>query len=95
MNISQNLLQEIHTFFPAEETDIRSYSPLKLAYLGDAVFEIIIRTGEKSSPAHKRDCQRRLTGRPDFGYTGQSDGRRTESFPSGAQCEDLFRCQTC
>ena len=44
MNISQNLLQEIHTFFPAEETDIRSYSPLKLAYLGDAVFEIIIRT---------------------------------------------------
>lgn len=44
MNISQNLLQEIHTFFPKEETDIRGYSPLKLAYLGDAVFEIIIRT---------------------------------------------------
>lgn len=44
MNISQNLLQEIHAFFPREEADIRSYSPLKLAYLGDAVFEIIVRT---------------------------------------------------
>lgn len=44
MNISQNLLQEIHAFFPRKETDIRNYSPLKLAYLGDAVFEIIVRT---------------------------------------------------
>lgn len=40
----RNLLEEIHLFFPKEETDIRSYAPLKLAYLGDAVFEIIIRT---------------------------------------------------
>lgn len=44
MNNSQNLLQEIHTCFPCDEKDIRSYSALKLAYLGDAVFEIIIRT---------------------------------------------------
>lgn len=40
----RNLLEEIHLFFPKEETDIRAYSPLKLAYLGDAVFEIVIRT---------------------------------------------------
>lgn len=44
MNRSDNLLQEIHNAFPTETKDIRSYSPLKLAYLGDAVFEIIIRT---------------------------------------------------
>lgn len=44
MNLSDNLLQEIHNNFPTEKKDIRSYSPLKLAYLGDAVFEIIIRT---------------------------------------------------
>lgn len=44
MNQSDNLLQEIHNYFPTEKKDIRSYSPLKLAYLGDAVFEIIIRT---------------------------------------------------
>lgn len=44
MENKQNLLEEIHDFFPCTEKDIRSYSPLKLAYLGDAVFEIIIRT---------------------------------------------------
>lgn len=44
MKNKQNLLQEIHNYFPGNEKDIRTYSPLKLAYLGDAVFEIIIRT---------------------------------------------------
>lgn len=41
---SNSLLEEIHSFFPTEKRDIRSFSPLALAYLGDAVFEIIIRT---------------------------------------------------
>mgnify|MGYP004502944077 CR=1 FL=1 len=44
MNNSQNLLSEIHSHFSHEERDVRSYSALTLAYLGDAVFEIIIRT---------------------------------------------------
>lgn len=44
MDKSDNLLYEIHHSFPMPEKDIRTYSPLKLAYLGDAVFEIIIRT---------------------------------------------------
>ena len=44
MEQENNLLDEIHHFFPTKNTDIRSFSPLKLAYLGDAVFEIIIRT---------------------------------------------------
>lgn len=44
MKNSDNLLWEIHTAFPTREKDVRNYSPLKLAYLGDAVFEIIIRT---------------------------------------------------
>lgn len=44
MKESINLLDEIHNFFPTEEKDIRSYAPLKLAYLGDAVYEIMIRT---------------------------------------------------
>lgn len=39
-----NLLTDIHQYFPAKEVDIRSYSALKLAYLGDAVFELILRT---------------------------------------------------
>lgn len=44
MNTSNSLLKNIHFFFPVEEKDIRTIAPLKLAYLGDAVFEIIIRT---------------------------------------------------
>lgn len=39
-----DILSEIHGSFGGEETDIRTYSPLTFAYLGDAVFEIIIRT---------------------------------------------------
>lgn len=34
-------LEEI---FNIQETDIRSYSPLTLAYIGDGIFELIIRT---------------------------------------------------
>lgn len=43
-NINKNFLEEIHDFFPMERQDINAYSPLTLAYLGDAVYEIIIRT---------------------------------------------------
>lgn len=44
MDTSNYLLEQIRHTFPVEEYDIRTVSPLKLAYLGDAVFEIIIRT---------------------------------------------------
>lgn len=39
-----SLISQIHREFGACEVDIRTYSPLTLAYIGDAVFEIIIRT---------------------------------------------------
>lgn len=38
------LLQQIHQQFGETQTDIRTYSPLTLAYIGDAVFEMVIRT---------------------------------------------------
>ena len=44
MNNNDSLLNQIHQHFPAPGRDIRTYSPLTLAYLGDAVYEIIIRT---------------------------------------------------
>lgn len=34
----------IDSFFEIEGKDIRSFSPLTLAYIGDAVYEIVIRT---------------------------------------------------
>ena len=44
MEQAHHLLDLIHAYFPHESADIRTISPLKLAYLGDAVYEIIIRT---------------------------------------------------
>lgn len=43
MNKNQ-LLDDIRNLFQISQKEINSYSPLTLAYLGDAVFEIIIRT---------------------------------------------------
>lgn len=43
MNKNQ-FLDDIHNLFQISQKEINSYSPLTLAYLGDAVFEIVIRT---------------------------------------------------
>lgn len=37
-------LFEIRNFFGIKEKDIRSFSPLTLAYIGDAIYEIIVRS---------------------------------------------------
>ena len=39
-----DMLSEVRAAFGGGETDIRTYSPQTFAYIGDAVFEIIIRT---------------------------------------------------
>lgn len=40
----QNLLETIMDTFPGKRQDIRSYSALSLAYIGDVVYDLIIRT---------------------------------------------------
>lgn len=44
MEESLSLLGEIHQEFGECDVDIRTYSPLTLAYIGDAIFEMVIRT---------------------------------------------------
>ncbi len=39
-----SMLSQIHSVFGGGKVDLRSYSPLTLAYVGDVVFEMIIRT---------------------------------------------------
>jgi len=39
-----DLHAQIHAAFGTKAADIKTYSPLTFAYIGDAVFEIIIRT---------------------------------------------------
>lgn len=42
--MEESLITEILTAFPGKRQDVRSYSPLALAYIGDAVYDLIIRT---------------------------------------------------
>lgn len=42
--INDSLLKDILETFHGEQKDIRTYSPLTLAYMGDAVYDLIIRT---------------------------------------------------
>lgn len=44
MNTTENLLSQIQEQFELQPKDLNTYSPLTLAYLGDAIYEIIIRT---------------------------------------------------
>ena len=44
MGESLSICDILRKSFDLKENDIRSYSPLILAYIGDAVYEIIIRT---------------------------------------------------
>ena len=44
MEESISLLDKIKKTFDCKEVDVRAYSPLTLAFMGDCVFEIIIRS---------------------------------------------------
>ena len=44
MEKSLSLLEKMKQEFACEEKDIRTYSPLTLAFVGDCVFDLIIRT---------------------------------------------------
>lgn len=44
MEESISLLNQIEQSFALKEVDIRTYSPLTLAYIGDSIFDLIIRT---------------------------------------------------
>ena len=44
MEESVTILEAIKREFACKETDIRTYSPLTLAYIGDAIYDLVIRT---------------------------------------------------
>lgn len=39
-----SLIADILASFPGKRQDVRAYSPLTLAYIGDAVYDLVIRT---------------------------------------------------
>ena len=44
MEENLSIIDELHQQLTEPKTDIRTYSPLTFAYIGDAVYEIVIRT---------------------------------------------------
>ena len=44
MEESISLLERIKRDFGLEEIDLRTYSPLTLAFVGDCIYDLIIRT---------------------------------------------------
>ena len=44
MEADLSLLGQIKKEFQCKEVDVRAYSPLTLAYIGDSVYEMVIRT---------------------------------------------------
>ncbi len=56
MEESISFLQSVKDSFDLKEVDIRTYSPLTLAYIGDAVYDLIFRTmvvGRGNTSANK------------------------------------------
>ena len=41
---SAEMLEQIKSVFECKEQDVRAYSPLTLAYMGDAIYELVIRS---------------------------------------------------
>lgn len=44
MGDSITLLEQIKQVFDCKEQDVRAYSPLALAYIGDAIYDLVIRS---------------------------------------------------
>ncbi len=44
MEAGVSILEQVRDTFGCRQPDVRSYSPLALAYMGDAVYDLIIRT---------------------------------------------------
>ena len=60
MEESITILGAIRKEFDCKETDLRTYSPLTLAYIGDAIYDLVIRTivverGNKSANSLHKD----------------------------------------
>ena len=42
--MEESLIRKLKTEFECEEVDIKAYSPLTLAYIGDSIYDVIVRT---------------------------------------------------
>ena len=78
------------------------YSPLVLAYLGDAIYDLIIRTlvvggrqpaGEEAAQGYQRSCAGFCSVPDDGGHRRASHRGRGRGLPKRQERQKLFHCQ--
>ena len=78
--------------FGISEVDIRTYSPLTLAYIGDGIFDLVIRSvvvgkgNTRAGELHKRTSQI-VKAHTQAEMTSDADGGRSRSVPSWKECK--------
>ena len=56
MEESITIQEAIRRDFDCKPQDIRTYSPLTLAYIGDAIYDLVIRTWWSGATAPQTNC---------------------------------------
>ena len=97
-------LKKLKELFDLKDADLRTYSPLTLAYIGDGVYELVIRTilvkkdelsGKSSPQKSQQPCKSICT----VGYDGDPrttfDRRRKKCISKRKECAFRYHGQTC
>ena len=95
--MEKSLNQEIKDKFAIADVDIRTYSPLTLAYIGDGIFDVIIRSivvGRGNTPVNQLHHK---TSHVDHGggTDGCADGYGKGYLPQRAQCQVTHHGKEC
>ena len=97
-------LKKLKELFDLKDADLRTYSPLTLAYIGDGVYELVIRTilvkkancpvnrlHKKASSSCKSICTVGYDGDPRTTF----DRRRKKCISKRKECAFRYYGQTC
>lgn len=104
MEESITLLTKIKQTFDCEGQDVRAYSPLTLAYIGDGIYELVIRSivveraNRSANDLHKKDntlCKSTGAVRHDRGTASGADGGRGSGVPQRTQRQILHHSEKC
>ena len=102
--MEKSLNQEIKDKFAIADVDIRTYSPLTLAYIGDGIFDVIIRSivvgrgqyAGQSTASQDQPCrQGTFAGDHGGGTDGCADGYGKGYLPQRAQCQVTHHGKEC
>ena len=96
MEESLSLSSRIRELFGLKEVDMKAYSPLTLAYIGDAAYELVIRTmvvekGNRQASQLHRLTTSYVKAQAQAAMIGGGACR----IQAGAECQVLYQCKEC